>query len=149
MLHLRWACRGIGAGVVGLAVAGSGSAADPAAGPESSAPAASAGADFLPAQVEPPVPAGAAAAPDDLRSGPLRRPIDPTPPAAEPTATAAADTEPFFQAPVETPLGFARPSGILPRDSQDSSHFFPMEYTCRAPFPAPAPYSAAHTPSHN
>src|SRR5437763_1847108 len=88
MLHLRWACRGLWGCVVGLAVTGTAMAADPPDGPEAAAPAGAALADFLPVAAEAPAgdapAAGAAAAPNAPLTGPLGRPIDPTPPAEEP-----------------------------------------------------------------
>src|SRR4051794_2942765 len=149
MLHLRWACRGICACVVGLAVARTSSAADPVAGPEPAAPASTVGADFLPAAAEPLAAApaespAAAAAPEAPLAGPLGRPIEPTPPAAEPTAAAKADTEPFLKTAIAPPLGFAGPSGILPRDAQESSHFMPLEDRWREGFPPWDRYDQGH-----
>src|SRR5262245_13024914 len=37
--------------------------------------------------------------------------------------------------PVDPPLGYSGPSGILPRESQQNSHFVPMEDRWRIGFP--------------
>lgn len=43
--------------------------------------------------------------------------------------------EPFVDWEDESPLGFAGPSGIMPRESQDSAHFMPIEDRWRQGFP--------------
>src|SRR6516164_587774 len=60
-------------------------------------------------------------------AGPLVETIRPGgPPVAEPG---------LLRTPVEPPLGFTGPSGILPRDYQTSDHFVPVEDRWRIGFP--------------
>jgi hypothetical protein len=79
----------------------------------------------------------------DLRPGFLRRLIDgvPEPPAQEPTAAG-----PLLQTPVEPTLGFAGPSGVAPRDVQETSDFVPVEDRWRIGFPAWDRYGLGHPP---
>jgi hypothetical protein len=79
----------------------------------------------------------------DLRPGLLRRLIDgvPEPPAQEPAAA-----EPLLQTPVEPTLGFAGPSGVAPRDVQETSDFVPVEDRWRIGFPAWDRYGLGHPP---
>ena len=46
--------------------------------------------------------------------------------------------------PVDPPLGFTGPSGILPREQQESSHFVPMEDRWRIGFPEWDRYGRGH-----
>jgi hypothetical protein len=79
----------------------------------------------------------------DLRPSLLRRLIDvvPEPPAQEPAAA-----EPLLQTPVEPTLGFAGPSGVAPRDVQETSDFVPVEDRWRIGFPAWDRYGRGHPP---
>ena len=86
--------------------------------------------------------------PSDPASGlllfpPLRRPLD-TPPPTEPAAPRQSDT--LLQTPTSPPLGFAGPSGVLPREEQQSDHFVPMEDRWRIGFPEWDRYGKGHPP---
>ena len=45
------------------------------------------------------------------------------------------EPEPLFNYPFDAPLGYTGPSGILPRDFQQSAHFIPIEDRWRIGFP--------------
>ncbi len=81
--------------------------------------------------------------PIQTRPGLLGRPIDPLgPPLRYP--------EPFmppelmFQLPMDPPIGFTGPSGVLPTESQSSSHFVPVEDRWRIGYPAWDRYDKGH-----
>ena len=57
-----------------------------------------------------------------------------------------ADTPPFLVLPIEAPLGFTGPTGVLPREPQQSSHFIPMEDRWRTGFPEWDRYGRGHPP---
>jgi hypothetical protein len=60
--------------------------------------------------------------------------------------------EPFMPPllwPVDPPLGYTGPSGILPREEQMSSHFVPMEDRWRIGFPAWDRYGRGHPPTED
>jgi hypothetical protein len=77
---------------------------------------------------------------DDL----LRRPLES--PAAPAPAPAPAQPEPLLKTLVDPPLGFTGPSGILPREVQESSHFVPVEDRWRIGFPEWDRYGKGHPP---
>ncbi|MCH5373804.1 MAG: hypothetical protein JJ992_07500, partial [Planctomycetes bacterium] len=58
----------------------------------------------------------------------------------------ATDTEfePLLTLPVDPPLGFTGPSGVLPADAQENSHFVPMEDRWRLGFPSWDRYGNGH-----
>jgi hypothetical protein len=75
------------------------------------------------------------ALPDDERSAPpniLQRPLE-TPP--EPAPPPAPTEEPLLRTLTEAPLGFTGPSGVLPTEGQENSHFVPVEDRWRIGFP--------------
>lgn len=74
---------------------------------------------------------GKAPAPEPLRPPVLDRPL--FTPDHLPDLLPAP--QPLLQTPVDPPQGFTGPSGIAPRDSQESSHFVPMEDRWRMGFP--------------
>jgi hypothetical protein len=74
----------------------------------------------------------------------LDRPLESPPTPAEPQTPAAPD--PLFQYDVDPPLGFTGPSGIRPRDSQQSSHFVPVEDRWRIGFLEWDRYGKGHPP---
>ncbi len=82
------------------------------------------------------------AAPGELLPRFLDRPIEARPP--EPPADLAAAPEPLLQNPMNPPLGFTGPSGILPRDAQETSDFVPIEDRWRIGFPAWDRYGKGH-----
>jgi hypothetical protein len=55
-------------------------------------------------------------------------------------------TEELLRTPVDPPLGFSGPSGIVPRERQESSHFVPVEDRWRLGFPAWDRYDKGHPP---
>lgn len=74
----------------------------------------------------------------------LRRPIG-EPPAVE-AESARPDPygfQPIFAEPFDPPLGYAGPSGILPRENQETAHFVPVEDRWRLGFPD---WNRAETP---
>src|SRR5437660_10658124 len=85
------------------------------------------------APVEPPAPE------EPIRPPVLRPPSDlPQRPAAEPTG-------PFFLAPVDPPLGFSGPSGVMPRVGPGPSpDFIPREDRWRIGFPDWDRYQRGH-----
>src|SRR5262249_24802229 len=52
--------------------------------------------------------------------------------------------EPLLRLPFDPPLGFTGPSGIAPRDVQESSHFVPVEDRWRIGFPEWDRYGKGH-----
>jgi hypothetical protein len=72
---------------------------------------------------------------------PLRRPIATPPSPADPMPI----QEPgLFQTPYDAPLGFAGPSGILPRAEQEDNHFVPIEDRWRIGFSPWDRYGKGH-----
>src|SRR5262249_35641977 len=63
----------------------------------------------------------------------LRRPLEPTPLPPAPAELLAP--EGLLQTPVDPPLGYTGPSGIRPRDIQETSDFVPMEDRWRLGLP--------------
>jgi hypothetical protein len=72
----------------------------------------------------------------------LRRPLET--PVVPPEPPAPPATAELLQTPVDPPLGFTGPSGILPRERQESSHFVPVEDRWRLGFPAWDRYDKGH-----
>lgn len=79
---------------------------------------------------------------EPLRPGVLDRPLsepedilDPVPP---------PDSDRPFMWPLDVPTGFTGPSGVLPRESSEGSHFVPMEDRWRAGFPEWDRYGKGH-----
>lgn len=72
----------------------------------------------------------------------LDRPIESAPPPVPPEQAPASDT--LLQNPMLPPLGFAGPSGIVPRDTQQTSDFVPIEDRWRIGFPAWDRYGRGH-----
>jgi hypothetical protein len=77
-----------------------------------------------------------------LRPEVLRRPID----AVEPPALREQFPPPeeLFRLPESPPLGFTGPSGVQPTESQQSSHFVPIEDRWRLGFPEWDRYGKGH-----
>jgi len=71
------------------------------------------------------------------------RPLDSPAPAA-PEAPLPPAPEELLRLRADPPLGYTGPSGILPRDNQESSHFVPMEDRWRIGFPAWDRYDQGH-----
>jgi hypothetical protein len=80
--------------------------------------------------------------PELIEPGILRRPIDSLPSPEFPDRV--YDTTPFFQIPMDPPLGFTGPSGVMPSEGQESSHFVPIEDRWRIGFPEWDRYGAGH-----
>src|SRR5438105_3561595 len=72
----------------------------------------------------------------------LDRPLESTPVPAEPSAL--PPSEPLIKTLVDPPLGFTGPSGIAPREGQETSHFVPVEDRWRIGFPAWDRYDKGH-----
>jgi hypothetical protein len=83
-----------------------------------------------------------AAPPPPLRPELLNRPLEGPP--AEPLAPQPAATLPLLRLPVDPPLGFTGPSGIAPREGQQTSHFVPIEDRWRIGFPEWSRSDTAH-----
>ncbi len=88
--------------------------------------------------------AAGSAAPDQPArpDAPLRRPLESTAPPTEPSALPTG--EPLIQTLVDPPLGFTGPSGVRPREAQETSDFVPVEDRWRAGFPAWDRYNKGH-----
>src|SRR5947209_8161617 len=76
--------------------------------------------------------AGDAEAP--VRPNVLDRPLESPREAALPAPRQPGS--PILQTPVDPPVGFTGPSGVLPRDGQEDPHFVPVEDRWRLGFPA-------------
>ena len=72
----------------------------------------------------------------------LRRPIE-APPATD-LPRPLFDTGPFLLLPMDPPIGYTGPSGVLPTESQESSHFVPVEDRWRIGFPEWDRYDKGH-----
>jgi hypothetical protein len=75
----------------------------------------------------------------EQQPAPLQRPLE------LPMPRQAPKTEqdlPLFQTPFDPPLGFAGPSGVLPREVQTDPHFVPVEDRWRIGFPLWQRYAA-------
>jgi hypothetical protein len=92
-----------------------------------------------------PVPIGTEDLPDGRsKPGVLGRPTESTP--SPQGLVPPPDFEPFLQADVDPPLGFAGPSGVRPRDIQRDADFIPMEDRWRIGFPEWDRYGKGHPP---
>ncbi len=76
------------------------------------------------------------------RLGPLERPIQARPPMNLPSPL--FDKAPFLTTPMDLPTGFSGPSGVLSLETQQSSHFVPVEDRWRIGFPAWDRYGKGH-----
>jgi hypothetical protein len=74
----------------------------------------------------------------------LRRPGDEM--IAAPRTEITFATPFLFRQPIDAPLGFTGPSGILPREPQVGPHFVPMEDRWRMGFPTWDRYGRGHPP---
>ncbi len=154
MLLREWTRRRLCPWIVGLALAGPGTALataqegtpqpaapgatlpPPAGQPEALPPPAG-----QPDQLPPPTPAEQPAPPaapaTDTNKALLERPLE-TPP-EEKAGQAGEDfvpvPEPLLRLPMLPPTGFSGPSSVVPRDVQTSSHFVPVEDRWRVGFP--------------
>ncbi|HEY6565738.1 MAG TPA: hypothetical protein VIY86_14715, partial [Pirellulaceae bacterium] len=86
---------------------------------------------------------GAFAGLDDVRPKVLRDPASPVQRLPDPVAP-DDHTEPLLSTAVDAPHGFTGPSGILPSESQTSSHFVPIEDRWRLGFPDWDRYGKGH-----
>jgi hypothetical protein len=87
---------------------------------------------------------GRDAQPGRARPDVLRRPIETPPPPAAPVP--APEVDPYFRTEIDPPLGYTGPSGVLPRDTQESPHFVPIEDRWRIGFPEWDRYGKGHPP---
>ena len=76
--------------------------------------------------------------------GPL--PLDPTTPDFVPLTDFIEEPDQLLQWPVDPPLGYTGPTGILPPESQTDSHFVPFVDRWRSGFPAWDRYDRGHPP---
>jgi hypothetical protein len=81
--------------------------------------------------------------PPGLSPGFLGRPLD-TAPARAQDLPAAETSVPLLLTHRDPPLGFAGPSGVLPSETQQSSHFVPIEDRWRVGFPEWDRYGLGH-----
>ena len=65
---------------------------------------------------------------------------------AVPASEEMPEPEPLLQTSMDCPLGFAGPSGIVPRETQSSSHFVPVEDRWRLGLPSWDRYDKGHPP---
>jgi hypothetical protein len=72
----------------------------------------------------------------------LRRPIE-APPATD-LPRPLFDNGPFLRLPMDPPYGYTGPSGVLPTESQESSHFVPIEDRWRIGYPEWDRYDKGH-----
>jgi len=99
-----------------------------------------------PANIQPQISPVFTSPPEDTEAQPsplFARPLDSPKPAVPETPLPPAP-EALLRLPVDPPLGYTGPSGILPRDSQENSHFVPMEDRWRIGFPAWDRYNQGH-----
>jgi len=78
----------------------------------------------------------------DRRPGVLRRPIDAKRPPEIPEQLFQPSM--LLQVPMEPPIGFTGPSGVMPTEEQDSSHFVPVEDRWRIGYPDWDRYGNGH-----
>src|SRR5262245_17521775 len=81
---------------------------------------------------------------DDVRPEVLRSPFDD--PNLLPPPEPGAPLDQWVVWPMDPPLGFAGPSGILPAETQSSPHFVPIEDRWRLGFPEWDRYGKGHPP---
>lgn len=79
--------------------------------------------------------------PDEIQPGILNRPFDETFSAFPPAFETAQS---LLQYDTDAPLGFTGPSGILPTEGQEDSHFVPVEDRWRIGFPEWDRYDKGH-----
>jgi hypothetical protein len=77
-----------------------------------------------------------------LPDRPLQRQLESPPAPTEPSAAPAP--EPLLKTFVNPPLGFTGPSGIQPREAQETSHLIPVEDRWRVGFPPWDRYDKGH-----
>lgn len=77
---------------------------------------------------------------ESIRPRLLDRPVESPPAVLSPLPSA----EPLLQTQVDPPLGFSGPSGIAPREVQETSHFVPVEDRWRIGFPSWDRYDKGH-----
>src|SRR5205085_4411586 len=112
---------------------GPGGGIAPAAAQESAAPSAG-----VPAAPRP-----GTAAPAEREPKMLRRPLE-TPAPEEQLAPSPEALTGLYRTPMDPPLGFTGPSGIVPRERQETAHFVPIEDRWRLGFPAWDRYDKGH-----
>lgn len=95
---------------------------------------------FQPFDLSRPAPAGE---PDRPRPSVLRDPFEEIVSLPEPSPR-LDDTDPMWVTGFDAPRGFAGPSGVLPSESQASSHFIPIEDRWRLGFPDEDRYGRGH-----
>jgi hypothetical protein len=80
----------------------------------------------------------------DAPPGPslLRRPIEL--PSPSQYSASLLEPETLLQLPMDPPVGYTGPSGVLPTEEQESSHFVPLEDRWRVGFPAWDRYGKGH-----
>jgi hypothetical protein len=102
--------------------------------------------EFLGTSLPAPTCAPMPEAPPERSPPVLRRPLE-TPPEAPPLPPMPEhEPGPYLQTEVNPPLGFTGPSGVLPSEVQQSSHFAPVEDRWRAGWPAWDRYGKEHPP---
>jgi hypothetical protein len=84
-----------------------------------------------------------AADPNSIQPNLLNRPID-VPPAQPGYPVEFFQPELFFRLPMDPPIGYTGPSGVMPTESQTSSHFVPIEDRWRIGYPAWDRYDKGH-----
>jgi hypothetical protein len=80
--------------------------------------------------------------PADSQPEVLRRPIDA--PSLSELPAPLFDTGPFMRLPIDPPTGYTGPSGVLPIEDQQSSHFVPIEDRWRIGYPEWDRYGKGH-----
>jgi hypothetical protein len=79
---------------------------------------------------------------ETIQPGVLRRPITSPPEPALPELFDSPET--FFRQDEFPPIGYTGPSGVLPTETQESSHFVPIEDRWRIGYPAWDRYDKGH-----
>jgi hypothetical protein len=79
-----------------------------------------------------------------LRPSPLQRPLEAPRPVPDPDVEQVSD--PFYRTPVDAPIGFTGPSGVVVEEEQDDPHFVPMPDRWRIGFPEWDRYDKGHPP---
>lgn len=79
---------------------------------------------------------------DQLQPRVLRDPLEAIQPFGVPDIT--SEVEPMLRHAMDAPLGFTGPSGVLPLESQQNSHFVPVEDRWRIGFPEWDRYGRGH-----
>jgi hypothetical protein len=119
--------------VISLVLAGPGASVAPAFGDDPPPPPSAGGpkgaAGEVPAAVEPKV---------------LNRPLEAPAPEAAAAPTIAPEALTPYRTQMDPPSGYTGPSGILPRENQETAHFVPIEDRWRLGFPAWDRYDKGH-----